>query len=180
MDSSNDFSFSCLADYVYAYDETGHDVKGKCRIPRKTPDNRYILFKHHTNLQKICWSQKGKNCSYVSSPLPSSYISDREVQKEPGSSSSKVPVVCLERLKILVSRIPPQGRRQSDPLPDTATERTGPVPQRGWKDKMTEVGSTKTLWTLFSSRKPMMSDYTSFITTINIMSELVLSASWFL
>ncbi|XP_064837611.1 tripartite motif-containing protein 66-like [Oncorhynchus masou masou] len=90
-------------DYVYAYDETGHDVKGKCRIPRKTPDN-----------------------------------SDREVQKEPGSSSSKVPVVCLERLKILVSRIPPQGRRQSDPLPDTATERTGPVPQRGRKDKMTE------------------------------------------
>ncbi|CAL9701644.1 unnamed protein product [Knipowitschia caucasica] len=33
----------------------------------------------------------------------------------------KVPVVCLERLKILVSQMPPQGRRQSDPLPSSAS-----------------------------------------------------------
>ena len=33
------------------------------------------------------------------------------------ADSPKVPVVCLERLKVLVSRLPPHGRRQSDPLP---------------------------------------------------------------
>uniref|UniRef100_A0A8C6SV85 Tripartite motif containing 66 n=1 Tax=Neogobius melanostomus TaxID=47308 RepID=A0A8C6SV85_9GOBI len=43
----------------------------------------------------------------------------REAQKDQGRP--KVPVVCLERLKILVSQIPPQGRRQSDPLPASAS-----------------------------------------------------------
>ncbi|XP_072320929.1 tripartite motif-containing protein 66 [Eucyclogobius newberryi] len=33
----------------------------------------------------------------------------------------KVPVVCLERLKILVSQMPPHGRRLSDPLPASAS-----------------------------------------------------------
>lgn len=34
----------------------------------------------------------------------------------------RVPVVCLERLKILVSQLPPHGRRQSDPLPASGPE----------------------------------------------------------
>ncbi|XP_056880592.1 tripartite motif-containing protein 66 isoform X3 [Takifugu flavidus] len=43
------------------------------------------------------------------------------VQKDPGRI--RVPVVCLERLKILVSQLPLQGRRQSDPLPASGTEK---------------------------------------------------------
>ncbi|XP_068197077.1 tripartite motif-containing protein 66 [Antennarius striatus] len=38
----------------------------------------------------------------------------RNIQKDPGGP--RVPVVCLERLKVLVSQLPPHGRRQSDPL----------------------------------------------------------------
>lgn len=38
------------------------------------------------------------------------------------SGRIRVPVVCLERLKILVSQLPPHGRRQSDPLPASGTE----------------------------------------------------------
>ncbi|XP_061819946.1 tripartite motif-containing protein 66 isoform X1 [Nerophis lumbriciformis] len=36
---------------------------------------------------------------------------------------SRVPVVCLERLKVLISQLPPHGRRQSDPLPASTTEK---------------------------------------------------------
>ncbi|TNM91067.1 hypothetical protein fugu_003356 [Takifugu bimaculatus] len=43
------------------------------------------------------------------------------VQKDSGRI--RVPVVCLERLKILVSQLPLQGRRQSDPLPASGTEK---------------------------------------------------------
>lgn len=42
-----------------------------------------------------------------------------DVQKDSGRI--RVPVVCLERLKILVSQLPLQGRRQSDPLPASGT-----------------------------------------------------------
>lgn len=41
----------------------------------------------------------------------------------------KVPVVCLERLKILVSQMPAQGRRQSDPLPASTSN------QEDWPDE---------------------------------------------
>lgn len=49
-----------------------------------------------------------------------SITSNGETLKE--SSRSRVPVVCLERLKILVSQLPPHGRRQSDPLPACETD----------------------------------------------------------
>ncbi|XP_020794700.2 tripartite motif-containing protein 66 [Boleophthalmus pectinirostris] len=58
----------------------------------------------------------------------------RETQKEQGRP--KVPVVCLERLKILVSQMPPQGRRQSDPLPASASN------QEVWHDDEDEVGKS--------------------------------------
>ncbi|KAM6980636.1 tripartite motif-containing protein 66 [Aplochiton taeniatus] len=49
-------------------------------------------------------------------------------EKDPGNL--KLPVVCLERLKILVSRLPTKGRRQSDPLPASGVERNGTGPQQ--------------------------------------------------
>ncbi|XP_051234459.1 uncharacterized protein trim66 [Dicentrarchus labrax] len=55
-----------------------------------------------------------------------SHNSNKDVQKDPGMP--RVPVICLERLKILVSQLPPPGRRQSDPLP--ATERSETVLQQ--------------------------------------------------
>ncbi|KAF7662392.1 hypothetical protein LDENG_00237920 [Lucifuga dentata] len=67
-----------------------------------------------------------------------SHNSTRDVLKDLGRS--RVPVVCLERLKILVSQLPPHGRRQSDPLPATAMEKSKTVPQhRTWHNGMPEA-----------------------------------------
>ncbi|XP_054470917.1 tripartite motif-containing protein 66 [Anoplopoma fimbria] len=57
-----------------------------------------------------------------------SHISNRDAQKDSGRP--RVPVVCLERLKILVSQLPPHGRRQSDPLPASGTEKSQTLPQQ--------------------------------------------------
>lgn len=54
-----------------------------------------------------------------------------DVHKDSGRI--RVPVVCLERLKILVSQLPPHGRRQSDPLPGSAAE------GRSWHAVVPEV-----------------------------------------
>ncbi|XP_057704744.1 tripartite motif-containing protein 66 isoform X2 [Corythoichthys intestinalis] len=45
----------------------------------------------------------------------------RDSERDSGRTG-RVPVVCLERLKILISQLPPHGRRQSDPLPVSAVE----------------------------------------------------------
>ncbi|XP_053720289.1 uncharacterized protein trim66 isoform X1 [Synchiropus splendidus] len=45
----------------------------------------------------------------------------RESGKDAGRQ--RVPVVCLERLKILVSQLPPHGRRQSDPSSASSAEK---------------------------------------------------------
>ncbi|KAM3626231.1 uncharacterized protein V6R79_025138 [Siganus canaliculatus] len=70
--------------------------------------------------------------------------SNTDFQKDSGRS--RVPVVCLERLKILVSQLPPHGRRQSDPLPASGAERTDTVPQqRPWHEASADgiTGSSK-------------------------------------
>ncbi|KAL3065509.1 hypothetical protein OYC64_015640 [Pagothenia borchgrevinki] len=59
---------------------------------------------------------------------------NRDVQKDSGKP--RVPVVCLERLKILVSQLPPHGRRQSDPLPASRTEKSETL--RNWQDATPE------------------------------------------
>ncbi|KAM9409414.1 tripartite motif-containing protein 66 isoform 2-T4 [Pholidichthys leucotaenia] len=67
--------------------------------------------------------------------------STRDAQKDSGRS--RVPVVCLERLKILVSQLPPNGRRQSDPLPASGTDKSATLSQQGtWHTAMTE-GKTR-------------------------------------
>ncbi|XP_041650339.1 tripartite motif-containing protein 66 isoform X2 [Cheilinus undulatus] len=59
------------------------------------------------------------------------------------SARQKVPVVCLERLKILVSRLPPHGRRQSDPLPTSETEKSETLSrERTWHDSTPESSTT--------------------------------------
>ncbi|XP_037304573.2 tripartite motif-containing protein 66 isoform X2 [Pungitius pungitius] len=61
----------------------------------------------------------------------------RDVHKD--SDRPRVPVVCLERLKILVSQLPPHGRRQSDPLPASGTEKSQTLPpQRARHDARPE------------------------------------------
>ncbi|KAM8894540.1 tripartite motif-containing protein 66 isoform 2-T5 [Spinachia spinachia] len=57
-----------------------------------------------------------------------SHSSNGDVHKDSGRP--RVPVVCLERLKILVSQLPPHGRRQSDPLPASGTEKSETLPQQ--------------------------------------------------
>ncbi|XP_034737000.1 tripartite motif-containing protein 66 isoform X2 [Etheostoma cragini] len=62
-----------------------------------------------------------------------SHNSNKDVQNDLGRP--RVPVVCLERLKILVSQLPPHGRRQSDPLPASGKEKSEMLPQqRDWHD----------------------------------------------
>ncbi|CAJ1049675.1 E3 ubiquitin-protein ligase TRIM33 isoform X2 [Xyrichtys novacula] len=72
-----------------------------------------------------------------------SHSSNRDLSKDSGRS--KVPVVCLERLKILVSQLPPHGRRQSDPLPASGTEKSDTVSQdRTWHDRAPEISAHQT------------------------------------
>lgn len=80
----------------------------------------------------------------------------REAQRDLGKT--KVPVVCLERLKILVSQIPPHGRRQSDPLPASGTDKSENVTrQRTWNDEA-EVGiSSESPRTTYSLSAPKQS-----------------------
>uniref|UniRef100_A0A3P8VLP2 Tripartite motif containing 66 n=1 Tax=Cynoglossus semilaevis TaxID=244447 RepID=A0A3P8VLP2_CYNSE len=46
------------------------------------------------------------------------------------SGRTRVPVVCLERLKILVSQLPPHGRRQSDPSPAVTADTSSALRQQ--------------------------------------------------
>lgn len=86
--------------------------------------------------------------------------SSTDVQKDSGRA--RVPVVCLERLKILVSQLPPHGRRQSDPLPASGTERSETLPQqRTWHDAMSEgtAGASETMRTTRSLTAPSYADH---------------------
>lgn len=69
-----------------------------------------------TVTSKRCWC-----CvTLISKRLRAVCFSIVDVHKDSGRM--RVPIVCLERLKILVSQLPPHGRRQSDPLPASGTE----------------------------------------------------------
>lgn len=84
-----------------------------------------------------------------------SHSRTRDVQKD--SARPKVPVVCLERLKILVSQLPPHGRRQSDPLPASGTDKSDNLPQqRTWHNAMPEgiAGGSETRRTTRSLTAP--------------------------
>ncbi|KAM9860542.1 tripartite motif-containing protein 66 [Aulostomus maculatus] len=56
-----------------------------------------------------------------------SQSSNRDIEKDSGRL--RVPVVCLERLKVLISQLPPHGRRQSDPLPAGTMEKNETLQQ---------------------------------------------------
>ncbi|XP_077569214.1 tripartite motif-containing protein 66 isoform X2 [Stigmatopora nigra] len=53
---------------------------------------------------------------------------------------TRVPVVCLERLKVLISQLPPHGRRQSDPLPVSAMEKDRTLLQPRTLQNVTQKG----------------------------------------
>lgn len=55
---------------------------------------------------------------------------------------SKVPVVCLERLKILVSRCPPQGHHSTTPSAESKMKCEGIVSQELDRELGAEVSST--------------------------------------
>lgn len=82
--------------------------------------------------QQVCNScpvkHRSMHQSWKSSFIILSLLAIRDVQKDQGRP--RVPVVCLERLKILVSQLPPHGRRQSDPLPASGTQRSDALPQQ--------------------------------------------------
>ncbi|XP_041794289.1 tripartite motif-containing protein 66 isoform X2 [Chelmon rostratus] len=91
-----------------------------------------------------------------------------DVQKD--SRRPRVPVVCLERLKILVSQLPPHGRRQSDPLPASGAERSDALlQQRAWHEATPEglPGGSETTRTTHSLTAPPYAErqYTTHSTT---------------
>nr|XP_020465414.1 tripartite motif-containing protein 66-like isoform X2 [Monopterus albus] len=69
--------------------------------------------------------------------------SNSDGQKD--SARPRVPMICLERLKILVSQLPPHERRQSDPLPASTTEMTENLPQQTtWHDAVPKGKGSET------------------------------------
>lgn len=112
-----DHSFTCVNE------EIDYEAKDQCRVSRNG-HNRCV-----TSVFELI--RKTRSNSHHSSSA--SLFSNTDVQKDSGRS--RVPVVCLERLKILVSQLPPHGRRQSDPLPASGTERSEILPQqRTWHE----------------------------------------------
>ncbi|XP_059205360.1 E3 ubiquitin-protein ligase TRIM33 [Centropristis striata] len=92
--------------------------------------------------------------------------SNRDVQKESGRP--KVPVVCLERLKILVSQLPPHGRRQSDPLPASGTEKNEALlQQRTWLDAATPEATAGGSETTRTTRSPTAPSYAAERQNVN-------------
>ncbi|XP_068596959.1 tripartite motif-containing protein 66 [Brachionichthys hirsutus] len=65
----------------------------------------------------------GRNAEEGCSVSRDGRSSDADVRED----SARVPVVCLQRLKILVSQVPPHGRRQNQPSPASGD---GTPPQR--------------------------------------------------
>ncbi|XP_028298115.1 tripartite motif-containing protein 66 isoform X2 [Gouania willdenowi] len=59
------------------------------------------------------------------------------------SERAKVPVVCLERLKILVSQLPSHGRRTSDPLPTSGKLESDAFPQQRTWDSTTSNSTAR-------------------------------------
>ncbi|XP_061606788.1 tripartite motif-containing protein 66 isoform X3 [Phyllopteryx taeniolatus] len=64
----------------------------------------------------------------------------RDSERDPGRA--RVPVVCLERLKVLISQLPSHGRRQSDPLPASTTERDRTLPRQQTWQHVTREGAS--------------------------------------
>uniref|UniRef100_A0A087XQI7 Tripartite motif containing 66 n=1 Tax=Poecilia formosa TaxID=48698 RepID=A0A087XQI7_POEFO len=102
---------------------------------------KYIIFLENTvdyfmHVREACNSLKRLNTE----PRRST---DYHETASPNSGRSRVPVVCLERLKILVSQLPPHGRRQSDPLPASETEKSEGLAQHStWHTVMQHVRQT--------------------------------------
>lgn len=115
------FSDHC---FTYAAEKNDHGTEETSRASRNGHSRleylEIILFLHY----------------YYFFNRSSVFSSAGEAQKDPGRA--RVPVVCLERLKILVSQLPPHGRRQSDPLPASGTE-APPPPQSTWQAAVNQV-----------------------------------------
>lgn len=85
---------------------------------------------------QVCMTVTSKRCSCCVALISKHLhvVCRSVVDGHKDSGRIRVPVVCLERLKILVSQLPPHGRRQSDPLPASGTE------GRSWHAAAPEVG----------------------------------------
>ncbi|XP_037102751.1 tripartite motif-containing protein 66 isoform X1 [Syngnathus acus] len=72
---------------------------------------------------------------------------------ERDSERARVPVVCLERLKVLISQLPPHGRRQSDPLPVGTMEKDN-LQEQTWHNAVSRGPDTIKTHAVTSSRSP--------------------------
>ncbi|XP_077420370.1 tripartite motif-containing protein 66 isoform X1 [Vanacampus margaritifer] len=106
---------------------------------RRASDGVLCIVKETSSDVILNRSRRSPLLSYKTEPDPS-YLNDVRLDatekysvsrnghngsrdSERGSGRARVPVVCLERLKILISQLPPHGRRQSDPLPASTAEK---------------------------------------------------------
>lgn len=116
--------------FTYATEKNDYDAEEKSRASRNGHSRLLYL-----SITSYIWTQRAIFYFILFFLNTSSLFSSVDSQKDPGRS--RVPVVCLERLKILVSQLPPHGRRQSDPLPASGTE--APPPQSTWHPAVAEV-----------------------------------------
>ncbi|XP_068587051.1 tripartite motif-containing protein 66 [Cebidichthys violaceus] len=109
---------------LYVVKETSSDT-----APSRGHQSPLLSYKTEPDRSFSCVNEElGYETKGKCSVSRNSHSSNRDVQKDSGKP--RVPVVCLERLKILVSQLPPHGRRQSDPLPASGTEKSETLPQQ--------------------------------------------------
>lgn len=118
-------------------DKTPDDV-----MIRLHPDSRdgSSQTTYKTEPDNVYTSYSYENISCMS---PTKYSTSRKVQdtSRKAPEGSKVPVVCLERLKILVSRCPPQGHHSMDPPADSRLKSEGIVSRELDRELSTEEES---------------------------------------
>ncbi|XP_053539293.1 tripartite motif-containing protein 66 isoform X2 [Ictalurus punctatus] len=123
-------------DYTSPTDKTPDDV-----MIRRHPDSRdgSSQTAYKTEPDNVYTSYSYENISCIS---PAKYSTSRKVQDtRKAPEGSKVPVVCLERLKILVSRCPPQGHHSMDPPADSRLKSEGEPSRKLDRELSTEEES---------------------------------------
>ncbi|XP_017334369.1 tripartite motif-containing protein 66 isoform X1 [Ictalurus punctatus] len=124
-------------DYTSPTDKTPDDV-----MIRRHPDSRdgSSQTAYKTEPDNVYTSYSYENISCIS---PAKYSTSRKVQdtSRKAPEGSKVPVVCLERLKILVSRCPPQGHHSMDPPADSRLKSEGEPSRKLDRELSTEEES---------------------------------------
>nr|XP_057945258.1 tripartite motif-containing protein 66 isoform X1 [Doryrhamphus excisus] len=108
-----------------------------------TRSRRFPSLSYKTEPDPSCVNDEARyDAKEKCSVSRNNHNSCRDAERDSGRA--RVPVVCLERLKVLISQLPPHGRRQSDPLPASTTEKSETLPHVPQKGVSRSPETTKT------------------------------------